>query len=65
MHFVSPLSLFPAPLFLSSSAWHPLRLVFSHIFHTGWHLGGGLEESKGEVSNVQGLWEEDVKTSYR
>lgn len=63
MHFVSPLSLFPAPPFLSCSAWHPLRPVFSHIFHTGWHLGGGLEESEGEVSNVQGLWEEDVKTS--
>lgn len=65
MHFVSHLSLFPAPVSLSRNAWRPLPLVFSHIFHTGWHLGGGGEESKGEESNVQRLWEEDATISWR
>lgn len=63
MQFVSHLSLFPALVSLSSNAWRPLPPVFSHIFHTGWHLEEGGEESKGEVSNLQGMWEEDVKLS--
>lgn len=55
VHFVSHPFPSPAPLFLSDSAWHPPQLVFSHTFHTGWHLGG----SKGERLDMQGLWEED------
>lgn len=45
-HFVSHLSLFPAPVSLSSNAWHPLQLAFSHTFHTGWRLGGEVKREQ-------------------